>query len=404
MKKRLVWISQAATSLTGLGKSTRYILSYLKKEFDVTNLGYNHYPQNLSLFKDIDYPIIGLDLGKSKNPGDLGEGVQRKLVEGNYDIAVFFGDLRYFTYLPGMIGNIPDVSLVGYITVDCSNLPIHWLPIVSTFDHLITTSLFASEEIKKVYDRECPVIYLGHNPKIWNPNNRAPLKGLEKNLLNTCRIDRNQTRKNWVATLDIWNTWSSDKEVNLLAHTSLEPEEEHSLNLKHYMYNLKYIHSKMTLSRQYISEERDFAQIFKGSDIFLTTSMGEGFGLPILEAAACGTPSIGIDFSASGELIKAGAGVALNPGSFYANQEGVKMALPNYYDFLVALDRVYSDKKYLKELSERAVGWARPLTWEMAANKFINELSEQNLKMSALKVRFLDRAGKLNNLPIERLV
>jgi glycosyltransferase involved in cell wall biosynthesis len=48
--------------------------------------------------------------------------------------------------------------------------------------------------------------------------------------------------------------------------------------------------------------EQDLAAIYTRADIILSPSMGEGFGLCPLEAAACGTPAVVSDFSAQPEL------------------------------------------------------------------------------------------------------
>jgi glycosyltransferase involved in cell wall biosynthesis len=44
------------------------------------------------------------------------------------------------------------------------------------------------------------------------------------------------------------------------------------------------------------------AAIYSDIDVLLATSMGEGFGIPTVEAQACGTPVIVSDFAASAEL------------------------------------------------------------------------------------------------------
>jgi glycosyltransferase involved in cell wall biosynthesis len=42
--------------------------------------------------------------------------------------------------------------------------------------------------------------------------------------------------------------------------------------------------------------------IYSAADVLLATSMGEGFGVPTIEAQACGTPTILSDFAGSAEL------------------------------------------------------------------------------------------------------
>lgn len=44
------------------------------------------------------------------------------------------------------------------------------------------------------------------------------------------------------------------------------------------------------------------AQIYNAADVLLSASMGEGFGVPIIEAQACGLPVITTDFSAMSEI------------------------------------------------------------------------------------------------------
>ena len=49
-------------------------------------------------------------------------------------------------------------------------------------------------------------------------------------------------------------------------------------------------------------EEEVLAAVYQASDVLLGATMAEGFGIPIVEAQACGTPVITTDFSAMPEL------------------------------------------------------------------------------------------------------
>src|SRR5690606_25909845 len=50
----------------------------------------------------------------------------------------------------------------------------------------------------------------------------------------------------------------------------------------------------------------ELALMYNSADVLLNPSMGEGFGVPLIEAQACGTPVIVTDFSAMRELCFAG--------------------------------------------------------------------------------------------------
>lgn len=62
----------------------------------------------------------------------------------------------------------------------------------------------------------------------------------------------------------------------------------------------------------FISNE-DMAAIYTASDVLLATSYGEGFGLAVIEAQACGTPVIVSDWTAQPELVGAGWIVPVQP-------------------------------------------------------------------------------------------
>lgn len=69
------------------------------------------------------------------------------------------------------------------------------------------------------------------------------------------------------------------------------------------------------------------AAYYTAADVLLATSMGEGFGIPVIEAQACGTPVIVTDFSAQPELLGAGWKVPYQP--WWDFTQGAWLALPN---------------------------------------------------------------------------
>jgi glycosyltransferase involved in cell wall biosynthesis len=55
------------------------------------------------------------------------------------------------------------------------------------------------------------------------------------------------------------------------------------------------------------------ASIYTGMDVMVQTSRGEGFGIPAIEAQACGTPVIVSDATAQPELVGDGWTVKVQP-------------------------------------------------------------------------------------------
>jgi glycosyltransferase involved in cell wall biosynthesis len=75
-------------------------------------------------------------------------------------------------------------------------------------------------------------------------------------------------------------------------------------------------------------------------DVLLNATKGEGFGIPIIEAQACGTPVIVSDFSAMPELIREGTGWKVGGVPFYS-QESYQIT-PNTDEIEAALEWAYA--------------------------------------------------------------
>jgi len=81
------------------------------------------------------------------------------------------------------------------------------------------------------------------------------------------------------------------------------------------------------------------AKIYSTMDVLLNPAMGEGFGIPVLEAQACGTPAIVTDFSAMREVCGAGWHVEARP---YWTGLDSWQAIADVDDIVSALEECYS--------------------------------------------------------------
>ncbi len=97
------------------------------------------------------------------------------------------------------------------------------------------------------------------------------------------------------------------------------------------------------------------AALYGTSDVLLSTSMGEGFGLAVLESQACGTPVIITDFTAQPELLGAGWKVGYQRYWHQGNQAW--WATPKIPEIVEALEASYEARGDAK-LRERAIEFA----------------------------------------------
>ena len=101
----------------------------------------------------------------------------------------------------------------------------------------------------------------------------------------------------------------------------------------------------------FVSDE-SLARLYSGAALVVNPSLGEGFGLPAVEAAACGAPLVLSDLPAHRESM-GGAAVYVTPGDDVALAD--------------ALVRVLGDEKLREDLASRARARVADLTWDDAA-------------------------------------
>jgi alpha-1,3-rhamnosyl/mannosyltransferase len=107
--------------------------------------------------------------------------------------------------------------------------------------------------------------------------------------------------------------------------------------------------------------DEQLRHVHSGALALVLPSEAEGFGLPAVEAAACGTPVIATNQSPLPELL-AGGGIFLAPG----DQETLEGAL-----------RLLSKDDSLRErMGRRALEGARALSWETGARAALSAIRE----------------------------
>jgi glycosyltransferase involved in cell wall biosynthesis len=123
------------------------------------------------------------------------------------------------------------------------------------------------------------------------------------------------------------------------------------------------------------------------ADINILPSIGEGFGLPFIEAGINKVPSIGVDHSAVREIVR-NRGILVKPRTYSYNTDGSRYYLPHPDDLRDAMLTMIKDKKQRKIYGEEAYKLAVTFTPESRAEqmlKVFNKLIKENTKPAALR-------------------
>jgi Glycosyltransferase len=108
-------------------------------------------------------------------------------------------------------------------------------------------------------------------------------------------------------------------------------------------------------------EDADLPALYRGADLFVFPSFYEGFGLPVLEAMACGVPVVASDASSIPEMVGT-AGILLPPD----DAQGMAGALL----------QLLQDAAFHAEMRQRALEQAGWFSWEQTARRTLEAYRE----------------------------
>lgn len=112
---------------------------------------------------------------------------------------------------------------------------------------------------------------------------------------------------------------------------------------------------------EFLDDDNDLAYFYNKAYVTLWLSSYEGFGLPLLESMACGTPVI---TSKTGALPEVAGESAL-----YIDKPGDSGEISNTLNFIAR------NKNALEELSKKGLERARMFSWEKAAKETMDAIS-----------------------------
>lgn len=128
-------------------------------------------------------------------------------------------------------------------------------------------------------------------------------------------------------------------------------------------------------------DQRTLASIYSAMDVLLATSYGEGFGIPTVEAQACGTRVIASDFAASTELV--GDGWLIDGQPLWDAPQKSWFHMPSIPKIVEALEDAYAQGQ---GRSQKAIDFAK----NYEADKVFNEYWKPTLEV--LRHKALERS------------
>lgn len=352
----LLWHSNAPWSTTGYGAQTALFTPLLAKHFDLgISAFYGLEGNQLQFNEDVKvYPGQGISYGNETIQG--------------HALAHFGGELR-----DGIVLSLMDVwvldpgiwrtmNVAAWCPVDHDPLP----PLVRRFFAETQAVPIAMSEWGQERLAEFDPLYVPHgvDTSIYKPYDHAESReatGLPEDAFVVGMVAANKgqpARKAFPEALQAFAEFRKrHDDAVLYLHTEMLGKSE-GVALNVLVESLQLPEGSVLFADQYRVQFEPFApslmaKVYSGLDVLLNPARGEGFGLTVLEAQACGTPAIVTDFSAMSEVC--GAGWKVEWDREWSGQLSWQ-ARPKVPDILESLEHAYRMPDGTREaLSAQAV-------------------------------------------------
>jgi glycosyltransferase involved in cell wall biosynthesis len=392
---------------TGFATVSSNIKREIKKAYgeqvSLDILGINHYGEDY--VEEDGTRVFSAKINDVKND-DFGRYYFLKMVqEGDYDGIFIIQDLGVIHPIIPILESIKQkkkeankklFKSIWYFPVDChlfATLTRH----LEFFDVIVTYTEFGRDEILKFrpdLKGKIKVVNHGNNPKDFYPLSEEEKKKFRKEYfgknadkLIITNVNRNQPRKDipntifgFIEAKRDWKQNGLTKEPFLYLHCMPKDPLGHDLRAILMQTQLVEYKDFMLLPKQY--EENllgvDMLNgIYNSSDVFITTTLGEGWGLTITEAFATKLPVIAPNTTSIKEISGEGSRAYLLETivPFCSTVDNIIREQSDCWEIGERIIEVSNDllnkNQKLNDKVEKAYKYVNTLTWEDVCKRWI---------------------------------
>lgn len=118
-------------------------------------------------------------------------------------------------------------------------------------------------------------------------------------------------------------------------------------------------------------------EIYNCFDVLMCCSLGEGFGIPIIEAGSCGIPSIVTNFSSMPYVMGEG-GLKVMKGTWWLDPSSRGwQRIPSIKETTEQMEELYYDQQLLYTLKKKAIQNARKYDWSKWTPKWLQLIQNE---------------------------
>ena len=173
---------------------------------------------------------------------------------------------------------------------------------INKYNRIVTCSQYLADEIKQKYGREAEVLPLAVDLDNFKPN-KIPQKQtyinhnkLDKkpHFLFVGKLTERKNAKTLIESIDIAKHSLPDIRLDIIG-TGVQKDYLEQYTKDQNLINNIFFHGKVTNER--------LLELYNSTSFYVTASLWEGFGMPLVEAMACGNPVLASNIPAHREII-----------------------------------------------------------------------------------------------------
>ena len=411
--KLLVWGDSPAVA-TGFGNVNRIMLTALKKahpEIDITIIGINDrggykdpakYPFKIyPAIYDDPRDVFGVRrlLGVlSKQDPEIKE--EFDVLFCNYDFYLLnelhIGEHRLLDYIANIVPTTTLRKTVLHTPVDHELIYKEWGECLKWFDKLVVPSNYGKEVFAKhetLLGRNTEVVYHGFDVDNFHRLKEKEIEEIKKKMGIDSKfvigfVGRNNWRKDFYHLAEIFARFKEKhSDAFLYLHCKPTGMEMEGYDIFRLMSQYGLVIGKDYMVPGAFNESVgidrvDMNAVYNIMDVHLSASVGEGFGMPMVEAMLCGVPNVVPNNTTVPELMNSTIGTPLDEvrGLVYDTSNKVVYGqfdhlrarpLADTDSAVAKLEFIYDshNKEIMKGITDRAEIWARTLTAEKQAEE-----------------------------------
>jgi D-inositol-3-phosphate glycosyltransferase len=368
---------------TGFGVVSTNLIKYFREKYEVHVLGVNYHG-------DYDPLCEGLKVYPAAAAGDIWgfSRLNELITRIQPDVVFVLNDpwicMQYAEQFEQIRDKVSS-KFVAYTPVDAENVKKEFVEGLSKYDAVVTYTQFGLEQILKTADiiKKLYIVPHGVDTETFRPVSREEVRKkmkMDEDVYCVLCLQRNQPRKRIDMTMYYFAEWvkryNLPKSVKFYYHGSLHDFGIDIIQWAEYLG----IADRLAISSPHIRPDKGLPAeqinwIYNAADVFFTTTMAEGWCLPVAEAMAAGLPVIIPRHSALAEWPEDNCEYAeVYPVPFLTDR-GLNTVhhITEMESAIAALHRLYTDRNRRTHLGNLGYLHMRKdkFNWKNIANQFM---------------------------------